>query len=504
LGHAYVVKRWGGDVHEIGLMFLVFMPVPYVDASDAMRFNSKWQRALVGAAGILVEGFLAALAMIIWVNAEDGFVRAIAFNTMLIGGVSTLLFNGNPLLKFDGYYVMSDLLEIPNLATRSKKYLGYLVKRYAFGMKHEQTPATGRGEPGWLAFYAIAAFIYRLFITFAIVMFVSTQFFILGILLAVWALGLMFGWPLLKMIWFLLANPGLRRHRSRAFAVTGAVLAVMGAALFAVPVPHATVAEGVIWVPGENIIHSEADGLVVAVAAQPGQQMQPGDPLVRLDDPLITARARMLGGYMDELDRRLAAQTFVDRSATRVLNEELTATRADLDITQARIENLVVRATAAGQLILPGADDLIGRFVRKGDVVGYVTDDTDPLIRVIVPESRSDLVRSETQGLHVRFASQTDQIAAGHIAREVPALTASLPSLALAAEGGGKIALDPTAPNQNQALSKLLHLDVRIDADTTYSRLGERVYVRFDHGKEPLAQQIYRMARQVFLRTFSI
>ncbi|MFC6657562.1 site-2 protease family protein [Roseibium salinum] len=90
LGHAYAIKRWGGDVHEIGIMMLVFMPVPYVDASDSAAFTGKWQRALVGAAGILVEVFLACLALIVWLNAGDGLVRAFAFNVMLIGGVSTL------------------------------------------------------------------------------------------------------------------------------------------------------------------------------------------------------------------------------------------------------------------------------------------------------------------------------------------------------------------------------------------------------------------------------
>jgi putative peptide zinc metalloprotease protein len=106
LGHAYAVKRWGGEVHELGLMFLVLMPVPYVDASSSAAFSSKWQRALVAGAGILVELMLAALALFLWLEAGNGTLRAFAFNVMLIGGVSTIVFNGNPLLRFDGYYVL--------------------------------------------------------------------------------------------------------------------------------------------------------------------------------------------------------------------------------------------------------------------------------------------------------------------------------------------------------------------------------------------------------------
>ena len=135
LGHAYATKVWGGEVHEIGLMFLVFIPVPYVDASSSAAFPEKWRRVIVGGAGIMVELALAAIAMIVWINVEPGLVRAFAFNVMLIGGVSTLLFNGNPLLRFDGYFVLADAVEIPNLGQRSSKYFWYIIQRYLFGLK---------------------------------------------------------------------------------------------------------------------------------------------------------------------------------------------------------------------------------------------------------------------------------------------------------------------------------------------------------------------------------
>ena len=132
LGHGYAVKAFGGIVHEIGIMFLVFAPMPYVDASAASEFRSKWRRALVGAAGMIVEVFIAALALYVWLAVEQGLVRAFAYNVMLVAGISTVLFNGNPLLRYDGYYILSDLLEIPNLAQRATRYWGYLVDSYVF------------------------------------------------------------------------------------------------------------------------------------------------------------------------------------------------------------------------------------------------------------------------------------------------------------------------------------------------------------------------------------
>lgn len=114
LGHGYMVEAFGGEVHQMGIMLPVFMPIPYVDASASIAYPEKWRRALVGAAGMLTEVFLAALAIMVWVAAEPGVVRTLAYNVALIGSVSTLLFNGNPLLRFDGYYILSDLIEIPN------------------------------------------------------------------------------------------------------------------------------------------------------------------------------------------------------------------------------------------------------------------------------------------------------------------------------------------------------------------------------------------------------
>lgn len=128
-GHAFATKVWGGEVHEMGIMLLVFIPVPYVEASSASAFSDKSKRMIVDAAGIMVELFLAALAMFVWVNVEHGIIHTIAYNVILIGSVSTLLFNGNPLLRFDGYYFLSDAIEIPNLGSRSTNFLGYLFQR---------------------------------------------------------------------------------------------------------------------------------------------------------------------------------------------------------------------------------------------------------------------------------------------------------------------------------------------------------------------------------------
>ncbi len=158
LGHGFAARVWGAEVHEMGIMLLVLAPVPYVDASAASAFPDKRKRAVVGAAGILVEVFLAALALFVWIVVEPGLIRSIAYDVMLIAGISTVIFNGNPLLRFDGYYVLADLIEIPNLASRGTQYVGYLVQRHLLGLENVRSPVTAPGEEKWLFGYAVASF----------------------------------------------------------------------------------------------------------------------------------------------------------------------------------------------------------------------------------------------------------------------------------------------------------------------------------------------------------
>lgn len=504
LGHGYAVKRWGGEVHEMGIMFLVFMPVPYVDASAASAFREKWRRVFVGAAGVIVEIFLAALAMIVWVNAEDALVRAFAFNVMFIGGVSTLMFNGNPLLRFDGYYVLTDLIEIPNLGNRANRYIGYLIQRYLFGVGRAVSPVTAPGERGWFFFYAIAAFCYRVFILVAIVSFVATQFFVIGVVLALWGFIMMVVFPLSKHLWFLLTSPVLRQTRGRAFAVTAGLLGAVVGVFMLVPVPYATVAEGVVWVPGDAVINAGADGEVTALMRAPNQNVASGEPIVGMSDPILDANVTILETRVAGLQRKLAAAIVVDAVETRILREELKHAEADLAKFRARQAELIVRAPRSGELVVARGEDIVGSFVRKGETIGYVVELSDPAIRVIVFESAADLVRSRTRNVQVRFAGQLDDIYQGHVVRTLPVISDQLPSPVLATVGGGQVVMDPSDPEKIRALDRVWQLEVRIDEPVRVRGLGGRTFVRFDHGDEPLVWRIYRNVRRLFLSHFNV
>jgi putative peptide zinc metalloprotease protein len=504
LGHAYATKVWGGEVHEVGALFLVFIPVPYVDASASAAFRHKRQRIVVGAAGIIVELALAAMAMIVWVYASPGFGRAIAFNVILIGGVSTLFFNGNPLLRFDGYYILSDLIEIPNLATRANGYFFYLVQRHLLKVDGLDSPATAAGEAKWLLTYAILSFLYRMLVSFGIAVFLATRMFILGIAMALWAGISIAVLPLLKGIRFLATSPRLHGRRRQASVTVGGLALALGIFLFAVPLPYATVAQGVVWIPDRAEVRAKTEGFARAVLTEPGTETTARQQLVALDDPILKGRVAVVQTQLEEMKLRLDAAKQIDRVQAEVLQEQvqrLTSTLADY---RKREADLTIAAQQDGRFVLPRAEDMPGRFFKRGELLGYVIGANDLVARVVVAQTDVDLVRQKTAKVDVYFAEDLQRSVPARIRREVPSALSDVPSLALTTQAGGPIALDPAKTQRPQALFSWFQFDVDLLEPVPPRLAGARVYVRFDHGKEPIAWRILRTARQFFLGQFRV
>jgi putative peptide zinc metalloprotease protein len=504
LGHGYATKVWGGEVHEMGIMLLVFLPVPYVDASASSAFASKWRRAIVGGAGIMVEMALAVLALIVWLNTEAGIVRAFAYNVMLVAGASTVLFNGNPLLRFDGYYVFGDVIEIPNLGTRANRYFLYLIKRYLFGVPDLTSPATSEGERAWMFLYSIASFVYRFFIILGIALFVATKLFFVGILLAVWAVFQSLILPFLRGIQYLVQSRELLHRRRRAIALTAAATCAVLVVLLGIPVPYATITQGVMWIPERSIVRTGTDGTVVAILARPNSIVRKGQVLLRLDDPSLEAKLRVIRSDLRISRLRFAASQINDKVQTKILREQIHHLEAAERQIFQQTEDLIVRSPIDGTFVVPQGADLQGRFLEKGDLVAYVVDHRGPVVRVVVTPRDVDLVRSRVRGVVVRFADHLDRKVRAHIRREVPSARDELPSKVLGVPYGGPVSISPRDPDQRRALEHVFQFDLALDTDVSTRMLGIRAYVRFDHGSEPIVWRIFRSIRQLFLGAFNV
>lgn len=502
LGHAFATRHWGGEVHELGIMFLVLIPVPYVDASAASGFADRHRRMLVDAAGMIVELTLAALALLVWLAVEPGIVSAIAYNVMLIGSVSTLFFNGNPLLRFDGYYLLADALEMPNLGTRANRYLGYLLQRYLFGVREVQSPVTARGEAAWFTGYGIAAFVYRICILSAILFFVAGKYFFIGVLLAAWAAGTQLLLPLLHGLRFLLSSPVLHQRRLRAIGCLLMAGGLAGWLLFVVPSPCWTRTQGVVWLPEQSTIRAGTDCFISRVPNHTDSPVTEGDPVMRCEDPLLVARRDLLEARLRELQAEHAAKRTEDRLGAQGVQDKIATLKAELSLIQEQLAALTVRSPAQGRLVIPHAEDLEGSYVREGDIVAYVVDDTPPVMRAVVTQDRISLVRQHTRSVAVRLASAPGRTLRARIAREVPAATQRLPSRALGSMGGGAVPVDPADDSGTAALEQVFLFDLAPQEAFATDYYGQRVHVRFEHEDEPVAVQWARSLRQLFMRRF--
>ena len=505
LCHGYATKVSGGEVHEIGIMLLVLVPVPYVDASAAWGFRDKRRRILVGAIGIMAELFMGAIALFVWLLVEPGIVHTVAYNVMLISGVSTLLFNGNPLLKFDGYYVLSDTIEIPNLGTRSNKYLGYLIQRYLFGSKDAVSPADSPGERRWFVFYGIAAFLYRIFILTVIVVYIGGRFFAVGVLLALWAVTTQVVIPIGKSIKFLASSPQLRKNRRHAVWVTLRVAAVLALLLFVLPIPLWTGAQGVVWAPEQSFLRTEVDGFIEEVLVDDGQAVEEGQALMVTADPFLQARLDLLESHQREIRLQLTQAQTIGQVQASIFREELAKASADLARVREQVDSLLIKSPRAGVFFAPRLADLPGQFVQKGQIVAYVIDPADHLtVRAVVSQDRIGLLRERIRRVNVRESNWDGRAFEVELRRAVPGGTRQLPTAALGTVGGGPIAVDPRDENGTLTMERVFEFELALPDDASAEFLGNRMYVRFDHGYEPAGLQLYRSIRQLLLRQFGV
>jgi len=363
LGHGLTCNHYGGRCHELGLMFLVLTPTLYVNVSDSWLLPSKWQRAAIAAAGIAVELFLAAAATFVWWWSEPGLVQNLALNAMFLCSVSTLLFNGNPLLRFDGYYILSDLMEVPNLAAKANRLLQRTLGRWCLGIEPPEDPLLPERNRLLFAGYAVAAIAYRCFVLVMILLFLNHVFEpyglkVVGQMIAMYMLATIIVLPLWKLVRFLRLPGRMSQIKSRNVGITAAVLTAVGLILF-YPLPHAVYCPLEVQPAGAKRVYVEVPGILQKVDVRPGQQIEAGGTIAELKNFDLLVSEAELAGEKAELASRLAALRRL-RVHTAAASDEipqtaelLAKTTEQLALTRKEIAQLEVQAPAAGTVLNP-------------------------------------------------------------------------------------------------------------------------------------------------------
>ena len=502
LGHALAVKHWGGEVRETGITLFMMTPAPYVDASASNGFRHKYQRVIVGAIGIMVELLIAAIALWVFFNTQPGLIRDIAFVAAFICSVSSLLFNGNPLVRFDAYYVLCDLFDLPNLAARSRTFWTNQMVRLIHGKNSVKPFLMAKGEQKWLIGYAPISFLYSLFVLFAVVLWLGSKSQLIGIIGFIFIAISLIIKPLLNVFSSIVsaAPSGIPRLKAKLFLYAG--IATLLAAIFIAPLPFNTNTQGVIWVQDEAKLRPESAGFVTEIYSANNQQVKVGQLLVKLENAELVAEYDGLTKQLIKLEGDQFNALYSDRSKSASIEEQLKKLKVDIDHAQEKISALSIRSNVNGKLVMPHQADLLDTFVKKGTVIGYVLDQSDVKLRVALNAPDVTLIRENLAGIEVRTAENPRKTIKAELVSITPSASRELPSKALGDRAGGQHVTDPSDAEGINVINPIILVDLKLP-NAVFERAGGRVNVRFNHGSEPIATQLYRKVKQLFLSYFN-
>ncbi len=312
-GHGLTCKRFGGECHEMGVMILVLTPCLYCNVSDSWMLPNKWHRAAIGAAGIYVEVVIASFCTFIWWFSESGtMLNQLSLSVMFVCSVSTILFNGNPLLRYDGYYILSDIMEIPNLRQKSTTILTRKLGKWCLGLEEPDDPFLPQRNQAMFALYSIAAVIYRWLVVIMILLFLYRVFEpiglqVLGQVIAAASLYGLIVHPLWKLGKFF-AVPG-RFHqvkKARMFATLSVVVGLLAAA-FLIPLPHSVYCPLEVQPQDAKQVYVEIPGTLLKPARPAGSQVHQGDVLAELSNLDLELEFVRLQGELETLDERIVS-----------------------------------------------------------------------------------------------------------------------------------------------------------------------------------------------------
>ena len=505
-GHTLVCKRFGGEVHTMGIMLIVFAPLPYMDATASWGFRNRRQRILVAASGMIYEFFAASCAALIWANSGPGAIHSLAFNMMMVASISTLLFNANPLLRYDGYYILSDLLDIPNLQPRSQAQLTHLAEYYLFGNRQSISPADSRKEAFWLTLYGILSGPYRLVVYGGIILFVADRFLLAGLMMAAVCI---FSWgvvPALRFVNYISSSPKLARTRTRAIAVSltavGTILFVLGT----IPFQNSFRAPGVLEAKSYLQVASSTSGQISEIISENGSLVQPGTPLIRLVNPELDIEMALISAQREEVMAQLHQSAVFDADRAReVLEKRLATLDRKLRKTEKQRQALLVKAEQSGIWLAPDAHELKGVWLARGTELGkIISPERFRFSAVVSQEEAANLFSGNISGkMAVRLIGQGNKDLSVIGYKVIPFQHERLPSAALGWGAGGDI---PVSGKDNQGLQTVepffqIYADIEPSRQAVLNH-GHSGQIRFIQQAEPLLNRLLRKARQFFQKRY--
>ena len=505
-GHGLTAKHFGGEVHEMGALLLCLTPALYCDVTDSWLLPNKWHRIWISAAGIYVECVLASLATFAWFYSNPGLFNSLMMATMFLCSMNTIMFNANPLMRYDGYYVLADYLEIPNLRVKANQFFSYAFQEKVLGLEvpvQSYMPRTRR----WLFLaYAITSFLYRWFVTLSILFFLNRlmkpyKVYSIGIFFAMWGMIPLVIMPVYQIVKFV-RTPGrlrkVKKVRATAFAVsTGALIT----AILMIPTPLRIKGTLVIAPEAPSRVYANTAGRLVTLAVRDGDMVKKGDLIAQLSN---LDKQRERASMQEELELNRVKAAYFSRSKDlegRRLARQHSTLADELEPVVARINDqishLYLVADRDGQVIGVPKRETTGSWVRPDKAFCEIANPKKLQAQVIIDQGDVDLLQTGSKawvkiyGLSERtYRTEIAEIASRN-RDEIPAELSNV--------GGGEIAAEQDKKTGKiKSVSAVFELLLPLDNEDLSLHVGQRGFAKIDGGTSTLAWFVWRTLSKTF------
>lgn len=503
-GHMIACKRFGGTVGRGGILFLLLIPMPYVDVSSSWRFTSKTRRILTSAAGMMVEVFLAAIAMMVWSSTDPGPLNFVAANVMISASIHTLLFNANPLMRFDGYHILADLTEIPNLGNHGQSYVQGKLNQWFFGKSSQFRHGGFQGI--LIRIYGVAAQLWKISLTLTIAIAAANLLPGLGLFIACGSILLWIAMPGWRLVRYLVKGTQFDQPNRRQFATAVTLIGIFVFCLGRL-IPAPSVFQAPIVVDYEEIqpIRCAADGIVTQTAELNDQWVEKGTLIMQLENPeleqeLVEAEAELKASEIKVRKLRNHHQI----AEAQAEEQLLLARRKHYQQVRQKTESLAIRAPCSGILLADRLDEMKGRWVQTGQELFSVA---SPRLNAVamLSQNKADYLNSINHSwVQLKIWGLPGSLSAGEF-RVDPHSQDDLPHFAFAGSYGGPLdvveranveQLDPEQQQLNASQFKLVSPHVRIqiqldEKDATRLRSGQTGLACFRGRNQSFGQYVW-------------
>lgn len=500
LGHGYACKHFGGRVPEMGCKLMAGMPLAYVDASSAWGFPSRSHRIMVMLGGMYFESLVAIPAAFIWAFAPDSFIGACAYQLIFMAGVATVFFNANPLMKYDGYFVLSELIGIPNLRARSKRETLNTLKHYVLGLELDSRTANPT-ERICLLSYGVLSSLYAVMLMITIPLMLASRFQVLGLAVGAIQIGSTLFVVPKKLHNYLFKSAETEPVRPRAGQVGYGLAIGVPSLLLLCPIPTGLKIDGVVSAERSTVLRARTPGIVQSIGSDPRTNVAADQPLMTIEnvDAIVASQTESMLADASQRNTHLVARIDIAEAAKRqaiAFERSVTARTA-----RSSAEELIVRAPHEGRLtyILPKRS--VGNYVMTGDPVAKLVSGKT-IVRAWLDEGQLHEANLKIGSkVNVRMSDRASKNFRGTILSVAPASAAEFEDLSLTTSGEGDILIDPITSVTSKSL-----FQVKIEVPTLNSQHAHqeaRAFVLLGRKYESVGQWLVRHTHKFVTSIFT-